>query len=80
LKNSAAEHHIVKLSCFGSVLGDDFSSGSNVDVLVEFEPGHMESELGENSRSPVDLQTQQFLSRYLRDEVLGEAEMHCVAP
>ncbi len=32
--------HISKLSFFGSVLRDDFSLGSDVDVLVEFEEGH----------------------------------------
>ena len=34
-------HHIRKLSLFGSVLRDDFRPDSDVDVLVEFEPGHM---------------------------------------
>lgn len=33
-------HHIRKLSLFGSVLRDDFRPDSDVDVLVEFEPGH----------------------------------------
>jgi len=32
-------HHIRKLSLFGSVLRDDFSPNSDVDVLVEFAPG-----------------------------------------
>ena len=32
-------HHIRKLSLFGSVLRDDFRPDSDVDVLVEFEPG-----------------------------------------
>ena len=34
-------HHIQKLSLFGSVLSDDFNPDSDVDVLVEFEPGHV---------------------------------------
>jgi len=33
-------HHIQRLSFFGSVLRDDFLPGSDVDMLVEFEPGH----------------------------------------
>ena len=33
-------YHIRKLSLFGSVLRDDFRPDSDVDVLVEFEPGH----------------------------------------
>ncbi|MDY7013149.1 MAG: nucleotidyltransferase domain-containing protein, partial [Cyanobacteriota bacterium] len=32
-------HHIRKLSLFGSVLRDDFSPQSDLDFLVEFEPG-----------------------------------------
>jgi uncharacterized protein len=82
------KHHIARLSFFGSVLRDDFSPSSDVDVLVEFEPGHvpglaffsMESELAEILSRKVDLQTPQFLSRYFRDEALGEAEVHYVAP
>ncbi|MBA3425649.1 MAG: nucleotidyltransferase domain-containing protein, partial [Rubrobacter sp.] len=34
-------HHIRKLSFFGSVLRKDFGPESDVDVLVEFEPGHV---------------------------------------
>lgn len=33
-------HHIRRLALFGSVLHDDFGPESDVDVLVEFEPGH----------------------------------------
>ena len=33
-------HHIRRLALFGSVLRDDFRPESDVDVLVEFEPGH----------------------------------------
>jgi uncharacterized protein len=32
-------HHITRLSLFGSVLRDDFTAESDVDVLVEFAPG-----------------------------------------
>jgi len=34
-------HHIRKLALFGSVLRDDFRPDSDIDVLVEFEPGHI---------------------------------------
>jgi uncharacterized protein with HEPN domain/predicted nucleotidyltransferase len=34
-------HHIRRLSLFGSVLRDDFGPESDVDILVEFEPGHV---------------------------------------
>jgi predicted nucleotidyltransferase len=39
LADFCRRHHIRKLSLFGSVLRDDFRPDSDVDVLVEFEPG-----------------------------------------
>ncbi len=80
-------HHIRKLSLFGSVLRDDFTSGSDVDVLVEFEPGHvpglaffgMQEELSLLIGHKVDLNTPGFLSDYFRDEVLEDAEVQYVA-
>jgi len=75
-------HHIRRLALFGSVLRDDFGPDSDVDVLVEFEPEHvpglafisMEIELSELLGRKVDLNTPKFLSRYLRDRVLADAE------
>ena len=34
-------HHITRLALFGSVLRDDFGPDSDVDVLVEFQAGHV---------------------------------------
>ena len=34
-------HRIRRLALFGSVLRDDFGPDSDVDVLVEFEDGHV---------------------------------------
>ncbi len=81
-------HHIRKLALFGSVLRDDFSPDSDVDVLVEFEAGHVpglaffaiERELSEIVGRKVDLTTPQFLGRYLRNRVQAEAEIQYVAP
>ena len=58
-------HHICKLAVFGSVLREDFRPDSDVDVLVEFEPGHtpglaffgMQQELSELLGRQVDLNT-----------------------
>jgi len=80
-------HHIRKLALFGSVLREDFNPESDVDVLVEFEPGHVpglaffsiERELSEILNHKVDLNTPQFLSPYFRDQVLAEAEAQYVA-
>ena len=82
-------NHIRKLSLFGSVLGDDFSSDSDIDFLVEFEVGkipgliglsRMERELSDIlSGRKVDLRTPQDLSKYFRQEVLARAEVQYAA-
>jgi uncharacterized protein len=76
-------HHIRKLSFFGSVLSDSFHSNSDIDVLVEFEPGHipglkyiriqdeLSSILGGRK---VDLVTPKFLNHRIREKVMNEAE------
>jgi len=76
-------HHIRQLSIFGSALRDDFEPDSDIDVLVEFKPGHvpgfaffaMEAQLSEILGRKVDINTPNFLSRYFRDQVLQEAEV-----
>jgi predicted nucleotidyltransferase len=76
-------HRIRKLSLFGSVLRDDFDEGSEVDVLVEFEPEvvvglrffSIERELSTLLGRKVDLNTPGFLSKYFRDRVMAEAEV-----
>ncbi len=82
-------HGIRRLAFFGSVLRDDFTPESDVDVLVEFEPGRLpglfalagqEIELSELLGRKVDLRTPEDLSRYFRDEVLAEAKNEYVAP
>ena len=82
-------HHIEKLSLFGSVLREDFRSDSDIDVLVEFEPGHvpglfglsdMETELSTLlGGRKVDIRTPAELSRYFRDRVLREAKVQYAA-
>jgi predicted nucleotidyltransferase len=75
-------NHVRRLAFFGSVLRDDFRPDSDVDVLVEFEPGHipgllffsMEAELSRMLGRQVDLHTSASLSRHFRDQVLREAE------
>ncbi len=74
-------NHIARLSLFGSVLRDDFTPNSDVDVLVEFEPGKtpglqffgMHGELEAILGRRVDFNTPECLSKYFRDQVLGEA-------
>ena len=75
------QNHVKRLAFFGSVLRDDFRPDSDIDVLVEFEPGHapglaffrMELELSEILGRKVDLQTPNFLSPLIRPRILNEA-------
>ena len=80
-----ARHNIRRLSLFGSRLVGVERPGSDVDLLVEFEPGKvpgllavasMEAELSELlGGRPVDLRTPQDLSRYFREDVVRSAEV-----
>lgn len=82
------ENHVRQLAVFGSVLRDDFSPQSDVDMLVEFESGvrvgylaiaRMTRELSLLIGRTVDLRTPAELHPRFRDEVLKEAEVQYVA-
>ena len=76
------------MALFGSVIRDDFRPESDVDILVEFEPGYaagfvffqMRRELTAMLGREVDMHTAASLSPYFRQEVLDEAEEIYVAP
>src|SRR5258706_11461229 len=76
-------HHIRRLGLFGSLLRSDFGPDSDVDVLVEFQEGHvpaldffeMQEELSSLIGRKVDLDTPGFLSRYFRDQVQSTAKV-----
>jgi hypothetical protein len=88
LADFCRRHGIRRLALFGSILREDFGPSSDIDVLVEFEPGAtpgfgffgIQEELAELLGRNVDLHTRGFLSRYFRDEVLQEAEVLYDAP
>ncbi len=75
-------NHIRRMALFGSVVRDDFTPDSDIDILVEFEPGArtglrffaMERELSELLGRKVDLNTPGFLHADFRDEIQQEAE------
>lgn len=80
-------YHIQKLSFFGSVLRDDFSPKSDVDILVELNPQHipglirlsaMEQELSDIFQRQVDLRTPEDFSPYFRQEILNTAVVQYV--
>ena len=69
-------HHIKRLALFGSVLRDDFGPDSDIDVIVEFQPGHVPgldfvtierefSQLLEGRR--IDMVTPKFLNSRIGD-------------
>ncbi|PKN27538.1 MAG: nucleotidyltransferase [Deltaproteobacteria bacterium HGW-Deltaproteobacteria-21] len=83
LADFCRRNRIRRLAFFGSVLREDFTPESDVDVLVEFEPGHvpglafitMQDELSELLGRKVDLNTPACLSPYFRKEVFDEREV-----
>jgi hypothetical protein len=77
-------NHIRKLALFGSVLTEEFQPDSDVDILVEFEPGktpgyafvRMQRELSRLlGDKPVDLVTEKFLHPAIRERVLADAQL-----
>jgi predicted nucleotidyltransferase len=83
LREFCQAHHIRSLLLFGSARTERFRADSDVDILVEFEPGHvpgfglvdLEDELSRLFGRPVDLSTRNELSRSFRDRVLAQAEV-----
>ena len=85
LKAFCRRNYITKMSLFGSALRDELKPDSDIDILVEFDKNHipglfdisrMEIELSETIGRKVDLRTPEDLSRYFRDEVVKNAEVH----
>src|SRR5258706_11040904 len=79
---------IARLSLFGSILRDDFTGDSDVDLLAEFEPGQtpslfgmagLEIKLTAMLGRKVDLRTPAEISHHFRQQVLREAQPQYVA-
>jgi len=75
---------IARLSVFGSVLRDDFTAESDVDLLVEFQKGarityldmyDMQRALAEVIGRDVDLLTPKAISEYFMDDVQANAKV-----
>lgn len=76
-------HDIHRVSVYGSANRDDFRPDSDIDLLVEFEPGRtpgmltiagIELELEALLGHPVEIRTYADLSRYFRDDVRANAK------
>ena len=59
---------IKRLAVFGSALRSDFGPESDIDLLVEFEPGRTPGLLG-----IADMELD--LSRYFRQQIIDEAQV-----
>ncbi len=83
LADFCKKRHVRKLSLFGSAVRADFKPGSDLDLLVEFDPGHtpglaffsLAEELSAFFGRKVDLNTSRSLSPYFRDQALAESEI-----
>jgi len=74
--------HIRRLSLFGSVLRDDFGPASDVDMLIEFESGHIPGwEIVDIAQDfsrlfrgrKVDILNPKYLNRHLKARILQSA-------
>jgi predicted nucleotidyltransferase len=80
-------HGVVRLSLFGSILRDDFTPESDIDVLVEFDGptpslldlGGMQVELTEMFGRFVDLKTWGFIHERIRPVVERERRVQYAA-
>ena len=79
-------YQIRELALFGSVLREDFNPNSDVDILIDFEPGvdetltlmdlaGMQIELSEMLQRNVDLVLRDGLKPLLKDEILVHREV-----
>ncbi len=79
LTDLCVRHRVRRLDLFGSRAKGTAGDGSDVDLLVEFEPGHvpgllgfiaLQQELADLLGEEVDLVSGGGLSPYMREEIL----------
>lgn len=84
IKMLCQRYRVRELALFGSALRDDFGAGSDVDLLVEFEPdtqvgfmtlARMQRELSAILHRQVDLVPKGGLKPRIRQTVLSSAEV-----
>jgi len=76
------DHQVKSLYLFGSIVRGENKPGSDIDILVEFQPGarvglfgmaRLQRRLSEVLGRPVDLTTRDALHKALRDRIIKEA-------
>ena len=84
LSEFCRHHHIRRLWLFGSMLRGDSDPQSDVDLLVEFEPGHtpgweivdIEEQLSRLfGGRKVDIVNPKYINRRLKDRILAAAQL-----
>lgn len=80
VRRIARQHGAVNLRVFGSVARGEAKEGSDLDLLVEMEPGRslldlvaIKQDLEDLLGCKVDVVTEAAVSPYLRERVLNEA-------
>ena len=80
LKQFCVQYRVRRLALFGSALREDFNPESDIDILVELEPGSslldlvaIKQDLEDLLGCKVDVVTESSLSPYIREDVLKEA-------
>jgi uncharacterized protein len=76
----AQRHGVTRIRVFGSVARGESRAGSDLDLLVDLEPGRsildliaVKQDLADLLGRPVDVVTEKSLSPYFREAVLKEA-------
>lgn len=77
---TAKKYGVLRIQLFGSAVKDRDDAESDIDLLVQFEPGrtlfdliNLEDELKSLLERPVDVVTEKSLNKYMRSSVLKEA-------
>jgi uncharacterized protein len=86
IKQLCEKHHINKFALFGSVLREDFTPNSDIDVLVEFQPEYIPGFIKFNQIQEeisqvfdgreIDLVTPKFLNYQIQEKILNEMEVY----
>lgn len=86
LQELCQKYHINKFALFGSVLREDFTPDSDIDVLVEFQPEYIpgfiklheiQAEISQLfGGREIDLVTPKFLNYQIKDKILAEMKVY----
>jgi uncharacterized protein len=76
------DHHVKSIYLFGSIVRGEDKPGSDIDIMVEFQPdarvglfgmARLQRQLSEILGRSVDLTTRDALHKALRDRIIKEA-------